>query len=91
MMRLQLVNTSADKITVEIRDLNSELGNFATRPDTFTLEAGATGEPGDMQSLMGVESLALPVTLTLRVAGKTESKVLTLRPAPAPESKPAAP
>ena len=91
-MRLQLTNASGEPIKVEIRDLNSELGNFATRPDTFTLEAGATGEPGEMQSLLGVDSLALPVTLTLRVGGKTESKVLTLRPAPAPaDAKPAAP
>ncbi|MDB6127978.1 MAG: hypothetical protein JWM35_1874 [Verrucomicrobia bacterium] len=91
-MRLQLMNTSGETMKVEIRDLNSELGNFATRPDTFTLEAGGTGEPGEMQSLLGVDSLALPVTLTLRVDGKSETKVLTLRPtAPPADAKPATP
>lgn len=84
LLRLRLENTSAKTITVEIRDLNSELGNFATRPDKFTLEPGASGQPGAMQSLLGLDTLALPVTLTLWVDGKTETKVLTLRPVPVP-------
>ena len=89
LMRLQLENTSGAALVVEIRDLNSELGNFATRPDTFTLEPGASGQPDPMQSLLGVDTLALPVTLTLRSGGKVETKVLTLRPIPPPP--PAAP
>lgn len=80
LLHVRLDNTSSEKIDVEIRELNSELGNFATRPDKFSLEPGASGEPNGMQSLLGVESLALPVTLTLSANGKSETKVLTLRP-----------
>ncbi|MDB6168631.1 MAG: hypothetical protein JWM88_1495 [Verrucomicrobia bacterium] len=82
LLQLRLENTSAEAVTVEIHDLNSELGNFATRPDTFTIEPGGSAAPGAMKSLLGVDSLALPVTLTLRVSGKLETKVLTLRPDP---------
>lgn len=89
MLRLRLENTSSEAVTVEITDLDSELGNFATRPDHFILEPGAIGEPGAMQSLLGLESLALPVKLTLRVGGKAESKTLTLRPVAPEPAKPA--
>ncbi|MDB6093030.1 MAG: hypothetical protein JWM32_592 [Verrucomicrobia bacterium] len=84
LLRLSLKNNSAEGVDVEIRDLNSELGNFAARPDKFTIAPADTGEPDPMQSLLGVESMALPVTLTLRSGGKTETKVLTLRPFPSP-------
>ena len=90
MLRLRLENQSDATLTVEITDLDSELGNFATRPDKFTLEPGTVGEPGAMQSLLGVESLALPVKLTLRVAGKAETKTLVLRPV-TPEAAPPKP
>jgi len=90
MLRLRLENTSAAQVVVEITDLDSELGNFATRPDKFTLEPNAVGEPGAMQSLLGVDSLALPVKLTLRIAGKSETKTLVLRPVPPPAATPAA-
>ena len=90
LMRLQLENTSGAALVVEIRELNSELGNFATRPDTFTLEPGASGQPDPMQSLLGLDTLALPVTVTLRSGGKVETKVLTLRPIPPPPPAPPA-
>ena len=82
LFRLRLENTSREELTVEIQDLNSELGNFATRPDKFTLAPGASGTPNAMQSLLGLDTVALPVTLSLRVGGQNETKVLTLRPVP---------
>jgi hypothetical protein len=88
LMRLRLTNTSSVPLVVEIRDLNSELGNFATRPDTFTLAPGESGSPDGMQSLLGLDTLELPVTVTLRTGGKTETKVLTLRPVPPPPAAP---
>ena len=80
LLRLRLENTGGATLVIEIRDVNSELGNFAIRPDTVTLDAGQSIEVDPMQSMLGVESYALPVTVTLRAAGQTQTKVLTLRP-----------
>jgi hypothetical protein len=87
-LHLWLENTSPVPLVVEIRGLNSELGDFATQPDTFTLEPGASAEPDAMQPLLGVDSLALPITLTLRAGGKVETRILTLRPIPPPPPAP---
>ena len=77
-----------------MRDLNSELGDFAVRPDKLTVSPGQSEEPDPMQSLLGVDSYSLPVTITLRTAGRTETKVLTLQlvtPAPPPGNPPPKP
>jgi hypothetical protein len=78
LMRLSLENTSAATVVVEIHDVNSDLGNFAVRPDTITLSPGQTIETDPMLSKLGVDSYSLPVTITLRSGGKTETKTLTL-------------
>ena len=96
MLRLRLENTGPDPVVVEVRDLDSVLGNFAVRPDRLVLEPGKSAEPDPMESLLGLDTYTVPVTLTLRVGGKTETKILTLRPvtpapAPAPVAPPATP
>lgn len=89
LLRVRLENPSAATVIVQIREVNSELGNFAIRPDTVTIAPGQAVEVEPMQSLLGVDSYSLPVTITLRAGGLTESKVLTLRPvAPAPGTPP---
>ena len=80
LLRLQLENPSAATVVVEIREVNSDLGNFAIRPDTVTLAPGQSLEVDPMQSMLGVDSYALPVTITLRAGGQTQTKVLVLRP-----------
>ena len=87
MLRLRLENTTATAMDVEVRGVDSELGDFAVRPDKFTLPPGQSVEPDPMESLLGVDTYSLPVTITLRTAGRTETKVLTLQlitPAPPP-------
>jgi len=92
LLRLHLENTGPDTVIVEVRDLDSALGDFAVRPDRLVLEPGKSAEPDPMESLLGLESYALPVTITLRVGGKTETKILTLRVVPpAPAAPPAPP
>ena len=86
MLRLRLENTTSATVEVEVRELNSELGDFAVRPDKLTLAPGQSGEPDPMESLLGLDTYSLPVTITLRSSGRTETKVLTLqlvKPAPA--------
>ncbi|MBS0664080.1 MAG: hypothetical protein JSR48_12510 [Verrucomicrobia bacterium] len=91
MLRLHLENASKETVTVEVTEFDSDLGNFATQPDKFTLEPGGVGEPNGMQSLLGVDSLALPIKVTLRVAGKSETKTMILRPVTPPPETPKPP
>ena len=92
LLRLRLENTTAAVVDIEVRDLDSELGDFAVRPDKLTIQPGQSESPDPMQSLLGLDTYALPVTLTLRSAGRTETKVLTLQlvkpasDAPAPKT-----
>ena len=89
LLRMQLENPTAATVVVEIREVNSDLGNFAVRPDTVTLAPGQAIEVEPMQSLLGVDSYSLPVSITLRAGGQTQSRILTLRPvAPATGAPP---
>ncbi|RFC43586.1 MAG: hypothetical protein DUW69_002176 [Verrucomicrobia bacterium] len=89
LLRMQLENPSAATVVVEIREVNSDLGNFAVRPDTVTLAPGQAVEVEPMQSLLGVDSYSLPVSIILRAGGQTQSRILTLRPvAPASGTPP---
>lgn len=79
-LRLQLQDKTTYPITVEIREVNSALGNFAVRPDQLSLAPGQPTETEPMSSTLGADSSELPVTVTLRVGGQSETKVLTLHP-----------
>jgi len=82
LLRLQLENLGGATMVVEIRQVDSDLGDFAVRPDTVTLGPGQAVEVEPMQSMLGVDSYALPVTISLRAAGQIQTKILTLRPVP---------
>jgi hypothetical protein len=87
-LRLRVYNTTAAPVEVEFRECKSQLGNFAVRPEKITIAPGESGEPDAMVSLLGVSGTEIPVTVTLRLAGKTETHTLTLLPIKA--GKPAA-
>jgi hypothetical protein len=87
-MWLQLTSAAAKPLKVEITDFKSDLGNFAMQPDHFLLAPGQAARPEPVISRLGVTSLSIPVTLSLRAGGKTESHVLVLRPV-ADKTKPA--
>ena len=87
LLRLRVENTTQAEIDVEVRGLDSSIGNFAVRPDKLIVMPGESEEPDPMESLLGVDVSSLPVTLTLRWKGQTETKVVTLQltqPVPAP-------
>lgn len=79
MLRLRLENSTSAEIDVEVRGLDSQIGNFAVRPDKLIVMPGQSEEPDPMESLLGVDTLSLPVTVTLRWKGRTETKVMTLQ------------
>ena len=78
-MQLSLANHGEQPAEVEITDLNSDLGNFAVRPDHLTIAAGKTAEPDPVHSSLGVTSEEIPVTVGLRVGTKTESHVILVK------------
>lgn len=78
-LHLKLENLSAGLITVEIADFSSDLGNFAVQPPQLALEPHQVAEPDSMTSQLGVTSDEIPVKVTLKSGGKTESRVLAVR------------
>jgi len=77
---LQLTSTASNSLNVEIIDFKSDLGSFAVQPEQIALTPGQSVEAEPMISRLGVTSLEIPVTVTLRLNGKTETQVLTLHP-----------
>jgi hypothetical protein len=88
---LKLTSAASDPLNVEIVDFNSDLGNFAVQPEQVALAPGQSVEPEPMISRLGVTSLEIPVTVTLRLKGKSETHVLTLRPVASANKPPATP
>ena len=79
---LSVANKAQDgaPLEVEIVDFDSDLGNFALKPDHVSLAPGQTGGPGSVVSRLGVTSAEIPVKVTLRLAGKKETQSVVLRP-----------
>ncbi len=90
-MWLQLTSTAGNPLNVEIVDFESDLGNFAVQPEHVALSPGQSVEAEPMISRLGVTSLEIPVTVSLRLNGQTETHVLTLQPVENAGEKPAKP
>jgi hypothetical protein len=85
---------------IEVLDFNSDLGDFVVLPEKIAIAPGASVEADPMVSRLGVSTTEIPVTVRLRLEGKSEQQILTLKvveeptqPAPAqviPVSPPAA-
>ena len=72
-IHLKLHNLSKDTVTVDIQDFNSDLGDFAVRPETLALAPDQTGEPDTMVSQLGVGSDVLPFKVTLKKGKEKET------------------
>jgi hypothetical protein len=78
-LRVQFENRASAPVTIEIVDVNSDLGNFAARPTKLTLATGEKGVLDPMISQLGVTSDEIPLKLAIRADGKTESQVLLIK------------
>lgn len=78
-LRVQLENRGTEPMDVEVTEVNSDLGNFAVRPPKLTLAPGAKGTLDPMVSQLGVTSQEIPLKLAVRVAGKKELQVVTVK------------
>lgn len=87
-IQLHATNRGTEPIDVSWVECNSAFGNFGVLPEKMTIAPGATAKTEHMRSLLGASGEDIPVTVTLRVAGKTEKKTITVRASP--DAKPAA-
>ncbi|HWA85478.1 MAG TPA: hypothetical protein VG710_04595 [Opitutus sp.] len=78
-LRLKLQNVSKEAFDVQIRDIKSDLGDFAVRPERMLLAPDQSGELDPMVSELGVTSDEIPVTVTLHAAGKTETQDILVK------------
>ncbi len=89
-LSLSLTNSAQEgaPLEVEIVDFESDLGNFALKPDHLTLAPGQTGGPGSVVSRLGVTSAEIPVKVTLRLGDKKDTQSVVLRPKAVPDAPP---
>lgn len=78
-LRVKLENKGTAPMEVEVTDVNSELGNFAVRPSKLTIAPGETGTLDPMISQLGVTSDEISLQVAVRVAGKKEMQVITVK------------
>lgn len=90
-LRLRLENTSTEPIDIQIRDVNSDLGNFAVRPERLALTPGQSAEVDPMVSQLGAAGDELPVTVSLRIRNETETQQVVVKPVPPAAPAPVAP
>jgi len=85
-MHLKLKNMTANTLSIEMTDFDSDLGNFAVTPSILSLVAGQESEPDPMISQLGVTSDDIPVTVTLKRGEKKETQIVRVKALPAPPS-----
>ena len=81
-VQLHATNKGTEPIEITWIECNSALGNFGVLPEKMTVAPGETGETEHMRSLLGASGEDIPVTVTLKVHGKTEKKTITVRAVP---------
>ena len=89
-LRLRVTNQTSAPIEIEFAEFKSYLGNFAVRPVKLTIPAGESAEPDPMNSLLGVTGQEIPLTVGLRLAGKVETHLITMKVIKTPPVAPAA-
>lgn len=81
MIHLKLRNTGSALVEVAAPTFASPLGNFVVQPATLALPPGESAEFSPMTSFVqGDLPDEMPVTIALRVAGKTEKLTVVLHP-----------
>jgi hypothetical protein len=78
-MHLKVENKAGQTTSVEVLDFESELGNFAVHPETLSMAPDQVAEPDPMISQLGVTSDDIPVKVSLKSAGKTETQTIHVK------------
>jgi hypothetical protein len=75
-IHLKLANLSKETVSVDIHDFDSDLGNFAIRPEVLALAPDQISEPDPMVSQLGITSDRLPVKVTLQLGADKETQTI---------------
>jgi hypothetical protein len=79
-LMVELENKGTEPIEVIPTEVNSDLGNFAPRPQKVTVAPGQKVRLDPMVSQLGVTSDDIPVTLSVRIGGaKAETQVIAVK------------
>ena len=94
-LRLRLTNHGNAPITIEVVDFNSDLGDFVVLPEKIAVLPRKSVEADPMVSRLGVYATEIPLTVKLKIDGRSDQQVLTLKivkeAAPASAPQPAGP
>ena len=72
-------NKGQAPIEIVPTEVDSDLGNFAARPKSLTIAPGEKGMLDPMVSQLGVTSDEIPITVSIRIGNKSETKVITVK------------
>jgi hypothetical protein len=78
-MHLKIENKTKQITNVEVLDFESDLGNFAVHPEMLSMTPDQVAEPDPMISQLGVTSDDIPVKVSLKLAGKTETQTISVK------------
>jgi hypothetical protein len=78
-LRVLLENHGTETMEIEVSEVSSDLGNFAPRPASLTLEPGGKATLDPMISQLGVTSDNIPLKLTVRTGGRAETQIIPVQ------------
>lgn len=85
LLHVTLTNNSKETLNFAVTDVISQLGNFAIRPERFSLAPGQSGEIDPLASTFQDPLAELTVETHVRHAGKKETQTVQLLPIVGPE------
>ena len=78
-LHLKIENKAKQMASVDVLDFESDLGNFAVHPELLSMAPDQIAEPDPMVSQLGVTSDEIPVKVSLKSDGKTETQTVLVR------------
>jgi hypothetical protein len=78
-LKVAFQNQGTEPLEITPTEINSDLGNFAARPTKLTVAPRETGVLEPMISQLGVTNDVIPLTVSVRIGGKSETQVITIK------------
>ena len=88
-IHLRFTNNGTDQLTLDITDFNSPLGNFVVQPSHLVLDPAQSLEVEPMGSRLANDATSGQISLSLRMKGVKETKIITIEAGPVPPVPPA--